>query len=71
MIFPDAGFPPYLETDQPLELDQLPLQVMLLTGELAMQRRTLMALAELLGQAASLLQLPSGLMGFGSDGGET
>jgi hypothetical protein len=52
------SLPPYLLNDVPMEVEQLPLQVALLTGELAMQRRALNALAGLLSQAAGAMELP-------------
>jgi len=46
-----ASLPPYLR-DSPTELEDLPLQVQLLTGEVAELRLALQRLARLLGQAA-------------------
>lgn len=44
--------------DQPLEVDQLPLQVFLLTAELGMQRRRMMQIAATLRSLADILTTP-------------
>jgi hypothetical protein len=40
-MIPLDDVPPYLSNTDPLEMADLPLQVALLTGELALQRRAL------------------------------
>jgi hypothetical protein len=64
-----ADCPPYLQIAEPLEPDQLALQVMLLTGELRMQRAAITALARLLEAAAATLTLPRGLGSESDDWG--
>lgn len=53
--------PPYLNRTDPMELDDLPLQVALLTMELAAQRQTLARLACLLETAARLIRPGPGI----------
>lgn len=55
----DRSLPAYLQNTEPLEPDQLPLQVALLTMELAELRRAHMRLAMALAQAAEATELPS------------
>jgi hypothetical protein len=49
-----ADLPPYLTRTEVMELDDLPLQVSLLTMEVAAQRQALERLAAILGMAARM-----------------
>jgi hypothetical protein len=55
---PDQDLPPYLRQTEPLELEDLPLQVSLLTMEIATLRQRLTELAKLATLAAMLLNPP-------------
>lgn len=48
--------PPFLTAEHPLELEDIPLQVLLLTMETALQRQRLDAITRPLPQAAPLLE---------------
>ena len=53
---PSEPLPPYLARTDVMELDDLPLQVSLLTMEVAAQRLALQRISDLLNYAASLIQ---------------
>ena len=61
---PDAesrsALPPFLQQTEPMEPDALPLQVALLTMELAEVRIRLAELGRLLGSTVAVLRLPGG-----------
>lgn len=54
--FLDPSLPPYLKTTEPLEPEDIPLQLALLTMEVANQRMTLQRIADLLSYAASTIR---------------
>jgi hypothetical protein len=58
--FPAGTSPAFLSADQETELEYLPLQVLLLTQEVALHRARLNAMAEGLKSLASMLALPTG-----------
>ena len=51
--------PPFLRNSEPMEAEELPLQVSLLTMELAAQREALMKVADALATIAAMLRPPS------------
>lgn len=57
--------PPYLERTEPMEVEDLPLQVSLLTMEIANQRHMLQRMSVILETAARMMQGP----GLGLDDG--
>jgi hypothetical protein len=61
----DPNLPPYLRTTEPMEVEALPLQVSLLTMELATQRQMLQRMSLILETAAAMMKGP----GLGIDDG--
>ena len=57
---PDVPFPSFLDADQETAPEHIPLQVLLLTQEVALQRRRIAALAEGLRALAEAVAMPSG-----------
>jgi hypothetical protein len=64
----EACPPPYLMNTEPLELEDLPLQVALLTMEVASLRDKLMAATRLLEEMARCLR-PDSFLGLGAGDG--
>jgi hypothetical protein len=56
----ESRLPLHLRLTEPLELDQLPLHVALLTMELAEVRTRLTMLADSMGTLATVMRLPEG-----------
>jgi hypothetical protein len=55
---PLTPLPPYLQRTEPMEVEDLPLQVSLLTMELALHRQMMGRMAIILETAARMLQGP-------------
>lgn len=55
----DNSLPPHLKDTQVLEMEQLPMQVLLLTLEVAQMRQRLDMLAKVLEQTGKALRLPT------------
>ena len=58
-LTPVSDLPPYLRSTEALELEDLPLQVSLLTMELAEHRKALQRLSTLLQSAGGVSALPA------------
>jgi hypothetical protein len=65
LFIPDLRpLPPYLRRTEPMEVEDMPLQLALLTMEVASQRQTLAKLADLMEAMASAIRPPDALTGL-------